>query len=71
MISRRNAKQRKAEAGEPLSRNGYWGAGKTEPGNNSPKPGSKLIFKPGTAAIAGVWEPGSDGDPPATPHEQP
>ena len=71
MIQKRNAKQRKVDAGADLSRTGYWGAGRGGIEDNRPEMGSKLIFKPGTASIAGAWQPGRPGDPPAVPGEQP
>lgn len=33
--------------------------------------GTMLVFKEGTAAIAGRWTPGSDGEKPAAPEQQP
>jgi len=70
VIQKRKAKQRKVDEALPLSRNGYWGAGKGD-GKNHPERGSKLIFKKGTAAIAGAWQPGSPLDPPEAPEAQP
>ena len=71
MIQKREAKQRRVDAGESLSRTGYWGAGKHD-GANHPGQGSKLRFKPGTACIAGAWLPGKDeAEKPAAPKDQP
>lgn len=65
MIKKREAKQRKADEGRPLSRN------PKQQGEPLPE-GTKLIFKPGTAAIVDVWhkDPKS-GDPPFSPAKQP
>jgi hypothetical protein len=65
VIQKRNAKQRKADAGVDLSRTGYWGHGR------GPEAGSKLIFKPKSAGIAGAWQPGSPNEPPVAPEAQP
>lgn len=35
------------------------------------EPGCRLIFKEGTAAVAGKWEPGSDETKPLPVEQQP
>lgn len=64
MIQKRLAKQRRVQQGIPLRQ--------ADPPERAVVPSTaRLIFKEGTAGIAGVWHPGQDKEPPPPPEEQP
>jgi hypothetical protein len=62
MMVKRRRKARDAMAGQSLNR--------SDPTKRL-DPGTVLIFKPGSAAILGLWKPGDEGDPPPSPGDQP
>lgn len=67
-MDRRRKMMKKRRRKQKLSEDGMLPDPKTE---TEWPPGTKLIFKEGTAAIAGRWKPGDEGEAPPRFEEQP